>query len=148
MHRKNCTQLYTLHLKHPPQHLTYLYSPHPPLLPLHQTNERNSLPLVVTHYHFTEWPDHGVPRDKRSMISFIQQIRKAHPPEGPPLLVHCSAGVGRTGTFIVLDTMLQRMRAEDNLNIYEFVTQLREQRCSMVQTIDIHIVTCCYSYVH
>ena len=107
---------------------------HPPPLPHHQAKEKDSQPLVVTHYHFTEWPDHGVPRDKMSMISFIQQIRKAHPPEGPPLLVHCSAGVGRTGTFIVLDTMLQRMRAEGNLNIYEFVTQLREQRCFMVQT--------------
>ena len=104
------------------------------LILLHQTKEDDSQPLVVTHYLFTEWPDHEVPRDKMSMISFIQRVRRAHPPDGPPLMVHCSAGVGRTGTFIVLDTMLQRMKAKSNLNIYEFVSQLREQRCFMVQT--------------
>ena len=54
---------------------------------------------------------------------------------GPPLLVHCSAGVGRTGTFITLDTMLQRMEKESDLNIYEFVTEMRKKRSMMVQTL-------------
>ena len=68
------------------------------------------------------------------MISFIDNVRLTHPPEGPPLVVHCSAGVGRTGTFIVMDTMLQRMKKEDTLNIYDFLLKIRHQRIQMVQT--------------
>ena len=68
------------------------------------------------------------------MIEFIGHIRKAHPPEGDPLLVHCSAGVGRTGTFIVLDTMLQRLEQERSLNIYDFLLEIRQQRVKLVQT--------------
>ena len=89
----------------------------------------------MTHYHFTQWPDHGVPVSKLCLISFIKRVRKSHPPEGPPLIVHCSAGVGRTGTFIVLDTMLQRMKIEEDLKIYDFVCQLRKRRTLMVQNI-------------
>lgn len=89
----------------------------------------------MTHYHFSAWPDHGVPADKTSMIQFIHRLRKVHPYyDSPPLLVHCSAGVGRSGTFIALDSMLQRMEVEDNLNIYEFVSNMRKKRVLMVQT--------------
>ena len=88
----------------------------------------------VTYYHFTEWPDCGVPTDKMYMIEFISHVRKAHPPEGAPLVVHCNAGVGRTGTFIVLDTMLQRLEQEESLNIYEFLLEIRQQRVKLVQT--------------
>ena len=68
------------------------------------------------------------------MISFIDNVRLTHPPEGPPLVVHCSAGVGRTGTFIVMDTMLQRMKKDDTLDIYNFLLQIRHQRIKLVQT--------------
>ena len=68
------------------------------------------------------------------MISFIDNVRLTHPPEGPPLVVHCSAGVGRTGTFIVMDTMLQRMKKDDTLDIYNFLLQIRHQRLKLVQT--------------
>ena len=68
------------------------------------------------------------------MISFIDNVRLTHPPEGPPLVVHCSAGVGRTGTFIVMDTMLQRMKKNDTLDIYNFLLQIRHQRIKLVQT--------------
>ena len=90
--------------------------------------------MTITHYQLTVWPDHGVPVDKIVMISFIDKIRLSHPPKGPPLVVHCSAGVGRTGTFIVMDTMLQRMKQEDTLNIYDFLLQIRHQRIKLVQT--------------
>ena len=103
-------------------------------LSLPQSNDSSSKPLKVTHYHFTAWPDHGVPADKTCMLAFIKRVRKTHPVGGPPLLVHCSAGVGRTGTFIVLDTMVQRMKAEGTLNIYELITDMRKRRVLMVQT--------------
>ena len=99
-----------------------------------QSAEKDGGKLEVTHYHFTAWPDHGVPADKTCMLAFIKRIRKAHPPMGPPLLVHCSAGVGRTGTFITLDTMLQRMEDGQDLNVHEFVKQMRTKRVLMVQT--------------
>ena len=90
----------------------------------------------VTQLHFVAWPDHGVPENCAVMLNFIRRVRKLHPYSDPnALLVHCSAGVGRTGAFIVLDSMLERMKTEDTLNVYEFVKQLREQRVLMVQTL-------------
>ena len=68
------------------------------------------------------------------MLTLIGRIRQTHPPDGPPLVVHCSAGVGRTGTFIVLDTMLQRMKHHDTLNIYDCLMHIRQQRIKLVQT--------------
>ena len=89
----------------------------------------------MTHYHFLAWPDHGVPADKTVMMAFARRVRQTHPPEGPPLIVHCSAGVGRTGTFIVLDTMMQRIeKKEGSLNIFELVADMRNRRTLMVQT--------------
>ena len=91
--------------------------------------------MQVTQLHYLGWPDHGVPANAISMVNFIRQVRKIHPPfHQHPLLVHCSAGVGRTDAFIVLDSMMQRIKAEGNVNIYEFPEKLRMQRMLMVQT--------------
>ena len=55
--------------------------------------------------------------------------------KGVPLLVHCSAGVGRTGTFIMLDSLMDRLKVNDTVNIYEFLQEMRKKRMSMVQTL-------------
>ena len=68
------------------------------------------------------------------MLAFIRRVRQSHPTDGPPLIVHCSAGVGRTGTFITLDSMLQRLNNDNTLNIYEFIADMRSKRVLMVQT--------------
>ncbi len=100
-----------------------------------QSSEPNSDALTVTHFHFSAWPDHGVPADKTCLIQFVKRVRKNFPYyESPPLLVHCSAGVGRSGTFIVLDSMLERMNKEDSFNIYSFICEMRQKRALMVQT--------------
>ena len=85
--------------------------------------------------HYTAWPDHGVPQNAMSVISFIRRVRREHPTcLDQPLLVHCSAGVGRTGTFILLDSMMQQLKNEGTLSIYNFLNNMREQRMKMVQT--------------
>ena len=98
--------------------------------------EGNKMERIIRQFHFTIWPDHGVPNNCAVMLNFIRRVRKMHPYSNPcPLLVHCSAGVGRTGTFIVLDTMLERMKEEDTLNVYDYVKLIRQQRVLMVQTL-------------
>ena len=103
---------------------------------LPQTTETDEGPLAVTQYHFTSWPDHGVPQFTASLVSFVRRVQKAHNKDGGvPLLVHCSAGVGQTGTFILLDSMLEKMGEEKSLNVYEFLVNLRKRRVLMVQTL-------------
>ena len=105
------------------------------LLPV-QLQEPRDNSLTVTQFHYTAWPDHGVPDNAMSVISLIRQVRKLFPATlDQPLLVHCSAGVGRTGTFITLDMMMQQMRAEATLSVYQCVRNLRTQRMHMVQAL-------------
>ena len=106
-------------------------------MPTHkQDDEPHIPPFEVTQLHFTAWPDHGVPSNTSVMLNIIRRVRKLHAYSNPtPLMVHCSAGVGRTGTFIVLDSMLERMKKEKSFNIHEFVQQLREERVWMVQSL-------------
>ena len=109
-----------------------------------QTAEPDTPPFEVVQFHFLGWPDHGVPTNSTTLINFIKQVRKSHPFSSKDyLLVHCSAGVGRTGTFITLDCMLERIRAEKTINIFPFVKQLRTERVLMVQTlVSTCICTC------
>ena len=92
--------------------------------------------LCVTHMLYTGWPDHGVPHNAMSLILFIGRVRKEHPVSlDQPLLVHCSAGVGRTGTFILLDSVMQQMKREGTLSVFNQLKNLRMQRMKMVQTM-------------
>ena len=98
--------------------------------------------LKVTQFHYTAWPDHGVPENAMSLVSFIRCVRKQFPVSfDHPLLVHCSAGIGRTGTFITLDMMMQQMNAKATLSVHQCVRNLRTQRMKMVQTLVCYYVT-------
>ncbi len=93
----------------------------------------------MNHYLFTSWPDHGVPEYATALIGFIRRVRARFNPEKAPLLVHCSAGVGRTGTFIVLDTMLERIKEQSSVNVYQTLQDIRLKRAKMVQTqVSVH----------
>ncbi|KAK3736163.1 hypothetical protein QZH41_015550 [Actinostola sp. cb2023] len=91
-------------------------------------------PRQVKQYHFTSWPDHGVPTHPVPLLSLVRTVSNANPSTAGPTLVHCSAGVGRTGTYITLDSVLQRIEKEQTIDVYEFVQQMRTKRNLMVQT--------------
>ncbi|CAI8039710.1 Receptor-type tyrosine-protein phosphatase S [Geodia barretti] len=91
--------------------------------------------MTVSHLHYTAWPDHGVPDNVMSLIAFIRHVRKLHPvSHQQPLLVHCSAGVGRTGTLILLDIIMQQMKTEGTISVLHWLRNLRMQRMKMVQS--------------
>lgn len=87
----------------------------------------------VKQLQFTAWPDHGVPDHPAPFLQFLRRVRSVNPSDAGPIIVHCSAGVGRTGCFIVIDSMIERMRQEKVIDIYGHVTCLRAQRNYMVQ---------------
>uniref|UniRef100_A0A669BVQ9 Receptor-type tyrosine-protein phosphatase alpha n=1 Tax=Oreochromis niloticus TaxID=8128 RepID=A0A669BVQ9_ORENI len=89
---------------------------------------------LITQFHFTSWPDFGVPFTPIGMLKFLKKVKACNPQYAGPIVVHCSAGVGRTGTFIVIDAMLDMMIAEKKVDVFGFVTRIRAQRCQMVQT--------------
>lgn len=93
----------------------------------------------VKQFQFTAWPDHGVPRHPTPFLMFLRRVKSMNPPESGPLLIHCSAGVGRTGCYIVIDSMLERIKYEPTVDIYGHVTCLRAQRNYTVQTEDQYI---------
>ncbi|XP_076028230.1 receptor-type tyrosine-protein phosphatase alpha isoform X2 [Genypterus blacodes] len=89
---------------------------------------------LVTQFHFTSWPDFGVPFTPIGMLKFLKKVKNCNPQYAGAIVVHCSAGVGRTGTFIVIDAMLDMMNTERKVDVFGFVTRIRAQRCQMVQT--------------
>ncbi|KAM3870109.1 receptor-type tyrosine-protein phosphatase beta [Diretmus argenteus] len=108
------------------------------------SEEQQSYSRLVRQFHYTVWPDHGVPDTTRSLVQFIRTVRDYinRTPGSGPTVAHCSAGVGRTGTFIVLDRMLQQLDTKDTVDIYGAVFDLRLHRSHMVQT------ECQYAYLH
>uniref|UniRef100_A0A182QZF9 protein-tyrosine-phosphatase n=1 Tax=Anopheles farauti TaxID=69004 RepID=A0A182QZF9_9DIPT len=110
---------------------------------------RGNLTKAVFHYHFLDWPDHSCPANAVDLIKFSKIVRAERKSYAIPLVVHCSAGVGRTGTFIALDIILQRMQQEKKINVYDVVKRLRRQRVKMVQTLDQYtfLYQCCLEYV-
>lgn len=89
---------------------------------------------VMRHFHFTTWPDFGVPSPPQTLVRFVRAFRERIGPEQRPIVVHCSAGVGRSGTFIALDRILQQIKHSDVVDIFGIVWQMRKERVWMVQT--------------
>ncbi|XP_072275425.1 receptor-type tyrosine-protein phosphatase F isoform X9 [Pyxicephalus adspersus] len=93
----------------------------------------------IRQFQFMAWPDHGVPEYPTPILAFLRRVKACNPPDAGPMVVHCSAGVGRTGCFIVIDAMLERVKLEKTVDIYGQVTCMRSQRNYMVQTEDQYV---------
>ncbi|XP_030582812.1 receptor-type tyrosine-protein phosphatase C isoform X2 [Archocentrus centrarchus] len=101
-------------------------------LSLTNKREKNS-EREVTHIQFMSWPDHGVPGEPHLLLKLRRRVNAFKNFFSGPIVVHCSAGVGRTGTYIGIDAMMEGLEAENRVDIYGYVVRLRRQRCLMVQ---------------
>ncbi|CAF1688410.1 unnamed protein product [Adineta ricciae] len=102
------------------------------------TDTRDGQSRTIRHFLYTEWPEQGVPKVGEGFIDFIGQVHKTKEGFGQdgPIVVHCSAGVGRTGVFLTLSIVLERIRYEGVVDVFQTVKLLRTQRPALVQTED------------
>ncbi|XP_053310791.1 uncharacterized protein LOC128472849 [Spea bombifrons] len=88
---------------------------------------------TVDHFHYLAWPDHGVPIKPSGLSQLLEQVNTSQGAGSGPVIVHCSAGIGRTGTFIALDISLKMAKEAKKVNVFNCVRRLRRQRVNMVQ---------------
>ncbi|XP_061181719.1 receptor-type tyrosine-protein phosphatase mu-like [Saccostrea echinata] len=94
---------------------------------------------IVRQFHFTAWPDKGVPLYASSLVHFHSKVKNTTLQGKGPLVVHCSAGIGRTGTFIALDYLIQQAKESEYVDVFGCVETLRRQRVNMVQTLEQYV---------
>ncbi|KAK3582897.1 hypothetical protein CHS0354_009703, partial [Potamilus streckersoni] len=91
----------------------------------------------LTQFHYTTWPDKGVPKAASSIVQFWNSVNRIH--TNRPIVVHCSAGIGRTGTYIALDYLANQAKVEGHVNVLACVSNMRRQRVNLVQTKEQYI---------
>jgi len=94
---------------------------------------------VITQYHYLTWPDFGVPHSTATFLKFLHAVSSKHPSTSDsPNIIHCSAGIGRSGTFILADTCLSRMKqtrkSMTRSQILDSLSRMRTMRCGLIQT--------------
>lgn len=101
--------------------------------------DKSSPPRTIHHYQYLSWPDHGVPTEPGGVLSFLEQVNSKQESlrDAGPIIVHCSAGIGRTGTIIVIDMLIDKINAQGldcDIDIQKTIQTVRSQRSGMVQT--------------
>ncbi|XP_055983481.1 tyrosine-protein phosphatase non-receptor type 2 isoform X3 [Sorex fumeus] len=93
---------------------------------------------TISHFHYTTWPDFGVPESPASFLNFLFKVRESGSlnPEHGPAVIHCSAGIGRSGTFSLVDTCLVLMEKRNDINIKQLLLNMRKYRMGLIQTPD------------
>ncbi|XP_059168901.1 receptor-type tyrosine-protein phosphatase alpha-like [Physella acuta] len=99
-----------------------------------ELKKKNQPAHHFTHFHFTSWPDKGVPLTPWGLVDFEQRVALGS--TSRPIVVHCSAGVGRTGTFIALRNVMREAEDTGRINCFQTVAKLRQDRVLMVQTAE------------
>ncbi|XP_032780937.2 tyrosine-protein phosphatase non-receptor type 9 isoform X2 [Daphnia magna] len=119
---------------------------------LHLTNLKTRETRSVAHMQFTSWPDYGVPLSATAMLEFLQRMRDMQSglvaamgdtwighPLGPPIVVHCSAGIGRTGSLCTIDICLRRLEDVGTIDVLGTVEKIRSQRAHSIQMPDQYL---------
>lgn len=91
---------------------------------------------------YVAWPDHGVPESSRQFIEFVQEVRQHRLGTVEPILVHCSAGIGRTGVLILMETAMCLIEANEPVYPLEIVRTMRDQRAMLIQTSSQYKFVC------
>lgn len=103
-------------------------------------NSQTGESRTILHFHFVAWKDFLAPEQPSWLLRFIKRVNEHHYPEQGPIVVHCSAGVGRTGTFIAIDKLICEINdGASSINIFECVSKLRHQRNYLVQSVKQYV---------
>ncbi|RWS16394.1 tyrosine-protein phosphatase non-receptor type 4-like protein [Dinothrombium tinctorium] len=98
------------------------------------THEKLREERDITHLQYLAWPDHGVPEDAKDFLGLIQKVRNIRCGMVEPIIVHCSAGIGRTGVLILMETAMCLIEANEPIYPIEIVKAMRDQRAMLIQT--------------
>jgi receptor-type tyrosine-protein phosphatase N len=102
---------------------------------LYLKNTQTGETRTVTQFHFLAWPDRALPESTKSLLEFRRKVNKSYRGRSCPIIVHCSDGVGRSGTYVLLDMVLNRMsKGSKEIDIAATLEHIRDQRSGMVQT--------------
>ncbi|CAB3403277.1 unnamed protein product [Caenorhabditis bovis] len=96
----------------------------------------------VCQMQYIAWPDHGVPDDPKHFISFVDEVRKARQGSVDPIVVHCSAGIGRTGVLILMETAACLVESNEPVYPLDIVRTMRDQRAMLIQTPGQYTFVC------
>ncbi|CAC5376552.1 PTPRT [Mytilus coruscus] len=122
---------YRLTMTKEKEHTLYVHR----LITISNNIDTNQKERKVHQYHFIQWPDHGVP-DSIKLVHFYRKVKHEYCDQNGPIVVHCSAGVGRTGTFIAIDALYEHGKKVGYVDIMEYVQMMRKDRMNMIQTYE------------
>ncbi|VDQ01331.1 unnamed protein product [Trichobilharzia regenti] len=95
---------------------------------------KNTETRRITQLQYISWPDHGVPNDTDQLIAFVERVQRIRGETSSPVVVHCSAGIGRTGVLIAIETSINLMERNFPVKPLELVQRMRDHRAMLIQT--------------